>query len=327
MHQIGVFFAKLSIMPFINKNVLMSSTDYFDDSYAINAHMDDKIPVDLVKAAQEHIAIADCLQKAGVNVQKVPAPAGCQDGVYTANWALIAGNKAIMANLPNVREAEEAYAEGILIGRGYQIIKLPKDIHFSGQGDCLPCGSYLFIGTNYRTSPEAHDLLQLHSGLTVVGLQTIPQKDANDNLVINSVTGWPDSFFYDLDLALAVISPTCIAWCPDAFVSDSQDKIRAITDIEKIEVSLDEAMNGFACNLVSTGQSVVMSDHAPHLKAQLEARGMTVFTPNVTELLKGGGFIRCTTLTLQFGPYCYAGNNNFVVIALKHPLWVAIILR
>ena len=103
----------------------MSSTEYFDDGYAINAHMDDKIPVDLVKAAQEHIAIADCLQKAGVNVQKVLAPAGCQDGVYTANWALIAGNKAIMANLPNVREAEEPHAEEVLRGLGYQIIKLP----------------------------------------------------------------------------------------------------------------------------------------------------------------------------------------------------------
>jgi N-dimethylarginine dimethylaminohydrolase len=116
---------------------------------------------------------------------------------------------------------------------------------------------------------------------------------------MNRVTKWPDSFFYDLDLALAVISPTCIAWCPEAFVPKSQAKIRALTDIEKIEVSLDEAMHGFACNLVSTGESVVMSDHAPEFKAKLIARGLKVYTPHVTELLKGGGFIRCTTLTLS----------------------------
>lgn len=277
----------------------MSGTDYFDDGYAINAHMDDKIPVDRAKAAQEHADIADCLQKAGVNVKILPAPASCQDGVYTANWALINGKTAVMANLPNIREAEQPYAEQVLNNLGYDTVKLPKDVHFSGQGDALPCGDYLFVGTNYRTSPEAHYLLEKHLGLRVVGLQTIPQISADGNLVINSVTGWPDSFFYDLDLALAVISPTCIAWCPEAFVPESQEKILAITDLEKIEVSLEEAMNGFACNLVSTGESVVMSDYAPQLKQALQNRGLTIYTPKVTELLKGGGFIRCTTLTLS----------------------------
>jgi N-dimethylarginine dimethylaminohydrolase len=140
--------------------------------------------------------------------------------------------------------------------------------------------------------------LEKHLNLHVIGVQTVPQTDNSGNLVINKVTGWPDSFFYDLDLALAVITPGLIAWCPEAFTPDSQAKIRSIADLEKIEVSLDEAMKGFACNLVSTGDSVVMSDHAPELKEILENRGLTVYTPHVTELLKGGGFIRCTTLTL-----------------------------
>ena len=30
----------------------------------------------------------------------------------------------------------------------------------------------------------------------------------------------------------------------------------------------------------------------------LESRGLRVFTPEITELAKGGGYIRCTTLTL-----------------------------
>lgn len=282
----------------INKHVLMSGAEYFDDGYAINAHMDDKIPVDLSAAAREHSDIATCLQKAGVLVDTVAPPQNCQDGVYTANWALIVGNKAVMANLPNIRQAEEPYAQAELQRRGYQTIKLPAEIHFSGQGDALPCGNYLFVGTTYRTSPLAHNLLAKHTGLNVISLQTVPQIDPQGNLVINRVTGWPDSFFYDLDLALAVISPTCIAWCPDAFVPHSQAKIRALTDLDKIEVSLNEAVSGFACNLVSTGSSVVMSDHAPKFKAALQARGLTIYSPQVTELLKGGGFIRCTTLTL-----------------------------
>lgn len=277
----------------------MSGTDYFDDGYAINAHMDDKIPVNKQEATREHAEIADCLQKAGIAVTKAKPPPNCQDGVYTANWALIVNQKAIMANLPNIREAEEPYAKSVLHDLGYDVINLPTDVRFSGQGDALPCGDYLFVGTNYRTSPKAHNLLQLHLGLHVVGLQAIPQIDNVGNLVINRVTGWPDSLFYDLDLALAVIDSNTIAWCPEAFTPDSQRKVRLITNLRKIEVTLEEAITGFACNLVSTGESVVMSAHAPKLKKALQDLGLTVYSPQVTELLKGGGFIRCVTLTLS----------------------------
>jgi len=50
---------------------------------------------------------------------------------------------------------------------------------------------------------------------------------------------------------------------------------------------------------VSTGETVIMGAHAPVFKAELESRGFTVVTPEITELLKGGGYIRCTTLTLD----------------------------
>ena len=118
-------------------------------------------------------------------------------------------------------------------------------------------------------------------------------------------SGWPDSFFYDIDLALSVLrapndeQPGLIAWCPEAFTSESQAILRAFTAVEKIEVSLREAQEAFACNLVSTGETVVMSGNAPEFKATLESHGLTVVSPNVHELLKGGGFIRCTTLTLD----------------------------
>ena len=277
----------------------MSGAEYFDDSFAINAYMDDKIPVLLERAIQEHNDIRECFEKAGIEVVKVEAPSSSQDGVYTANWALTRGKKAVMANLPNMRESEEQYAEKILKGLGFEIVKLPKEFHFSGQGDALPCGRYLFIGTGFRTSPETHPLLARELGFEIIGLQTIPQLDDRGQATINSVTGWPDSFFYDLDLALAVINPNLIAWCPEAFMPASQERIRAIADVEKIEVSIEEAMNGFACNLVSTGESVVMSNHAPKLQKILENKGLRVYTPDVTELLKGGGFIRCTSLTLN----------------------------
>jgi N-dimethylarginine dimethylaminohydrolase len=136
-------------------------------------------------------------------------------------------------------------------------------------------------------------------GYKIVGLQTVPDLDNSGKSAINDVTGWPDGFFYDIDLAIAVLTPNLIAWCPAAFTPESQAKIRALTDIEKIEVSYEEARQGFACNLISTGETVVMSAHAPQLQKAIEARGLKTITPEVTELAKGGGYIRCTTLTLD----------------------------
>lgn len=282
----------------INHTVLMSGADYFDDNAAINPYMDETIAVDRKIAQAEHDEIRNALKTAGIEIKHVEPPKDCQDGVYTANWALVRGDTALMASLPNVRQAETPHAEKALRALGKTIIHPPEGLRFSGQGDALPCGDLVFCGSQYRTDPEVYDFIEKTLGYTVIGLQTIPKLDSSGRPVTNESSGWPDSFFYDIDLALAVISPELIAWCPEAFTDESQDKISKLR-IDKIEVTFEEALEGFACNLVSTGETVVMSAHAPLLKANLEARGFNVLTPEVSELGKGGGYIRCTTLTLD----------------------------
>jgi N-dimethylarginine dimethylaminohydrolase len=282
----------------INRRVLMSGADYFDDQQAINAHMDSGVRVDVERAKTDHQNIRSALEQAGVEVVCVDPPAGCQDGVYTANWALCIDGKAVLSRLPNVRKGEEPHARRILKGLGFEILEVPDSLKFSGQGDALVCGEYLFVGSQYRTDKAVHEFLGQVFDKRIVGIQTVPQTDTNQSEQINPVTGWPDSYFYDLDLALAVLRDDLIAWCPDAFLPASQDKIRDLA-IGKIEVTLEEAKNGLACNLVSTGETVVMSSSAPILSAQIEAHGLGVVTPDVHELQKGGGFIRCTTLTLD----------------------------
>ena len=276
----------------------MSGAQYFSDYFAINAYMDAVIPVDIQKAMSEHDAIREALTTAGVQVVQIEPPANCQDGVYTANWGLVRGDKAILSALPKQRRPEQSYAEKVLRDLGKEIIHLPNRLRFSGQGDALPCGNLLFIGQTYRTDLAAHKFIADTLGFELVSLQTVPKMDDAHQPITNQVTGWPDSFFYDLDLALAVLTPGLIAWCPEAFVPESQEKLRALS-IDKIEVSLNEAINGFACNLVSTGETVVMSAYAPALQAAIEAKGLKTLTPDVTELGKGGGYIRCITLTLD----------------------------
>lgn len=292
-------------MTLINQHVLMSGAKYFDDSQPINPFMTQENPINLDKAKQEHAQIQLALEAAGVIVTKVNAPAGCQDGVYAANWALVRGDTAVIARLPNARRAEEAYAEETLHNLGKSTVHVPEGLKFSGQGDALPCGNLLFCGSTYRSDVEAQAFAAKTLGFERIQLRAVPLLDQRGNEVVNSASGWPDSFYYDIDLAISVLKAPfggqkgLIAWCPEAFTAESRRLLNDLDAVDKIEVSLHEAKTAFACNLVSTGQTVVMSAFAPRLQAEIQSHGLTVVTPEITELAKGGGYIRCTTLALD----------------------------
>ena len=280
----------------LNSHLLVSGADFFADTFKINPYYSSST-IDIKKAQAEHTQIINCFKQAGIKITQVAPPQSSQDGVYTANWAIVKNNIAIISRLPKARQAEEPYAEHILQNLGLKTLHVPQNLLFSGQGDSLICGQYLFAGSGYRSDPAAQSFVADTLGLQLIQLHTIPQLNANGQPYINPATNHADSFFYDLDLALAIITEDCIAYCPDAFDTNSQAKLAALP-IRKILIDYDEAVNGFACNLVSTGQTVIMSDKAPKFQQTLESQGFTCLTPAVTELKKGGGYIRCVSLAI-----------------------------
>lgn len=281
--------------PIINQRVLMSGAEYFRVE-ELNPYSNKNNQPDVKQAIEEHIQIKKAFEDAGIEVIKIDAPKDCQDGIYTANWGLCYRGKVVLSSLPNKRQPEEPFAKSAIEALGYSTIKPPY--HFSGQGDALACGDFLFVGSVYRTDPKMHSFLEEELNCQVIGVQTIPQLNQHKIPVVNKITGWPDSFFYDLDLAISIITPDLIAWCPEAMTIESRKLILDIP-IEKIEVSITEAEEGFACNLVSTGETVIMSKNAPNLKQAIESYGLSTITPSIIELSKGGGYIRCSSLSLD----------------------------
>ncbi len=282
----------------INQKLLVSGADYFADTYEINPYYTQK-SIDVEKAKAEHAAILNCFKEAGIELVKVDPPKDCQDGVYTANWALVKDGVAVMSRLPEARKAEEPCAKAELEKLGIKTITVPGNHLFSGQGDSLICGKYLFAGRGYRSDPEAQQFAAETFGLELVQVHALPQLNDDGTEHINPFTNHADSFWYDIDLAISVIDEHTIAYCRDALDEESQQKIDALTDIDIIVVDYDECTKGFANNLVSTGKHVIMSNHAPKLQAELEKRGLICLTPDVTELKKGGGYIRCVSLWLS----------------------------
>ena len=281
----------------INQKLMVSGADYFADTYEINPYYSQS-KIDVQKAKTEHNLILDCFKQAGIELIKVDPPKNCQDGVYTANWALVKDGIAVMSRLPKARKAEEKYAKARLEERGIKTILVPNGYLFSGQGDSLRCGKYLIAGCGYRSDPEAQQFAAETLGLELVQLHAKPQLDKDGSEHINPVTNHADSFWYDLDLAVSVIDEHTIAYCPDALDEKSNQKIKTL-NLDLITVDYNECTEGFANNLVSTGKHVVMSNKAPKLQAELEKRGLICLTPDVTELKKGGGYIRCVSLWLS----------------------------
>ena len=204
-----------------------------------------------------------------------------------------------MARLPEARKAEESYAREQLEKLGIKTLLAPGNHLYSGQGDSLICGKYLFGGRGYRSDPESQQFAAETFGLELVQVHAKPQLNPDGTEHINPFTNHADSFWYDLDLAISVIDEHTIAYCPKALDEEYNQKIDAITDLDKIKVDFDECTKGFADNLVSTGKHVIMSNKAPKLQAELEKRGLICLTPDVTELKEGGGYIRCVSLWLS----------------------------
>lgn len=282
----------------INSKLLVSGVEYFSNDYEINPYYK-KETINVKKACAEHTEIINCFKKAGIKIIKVPAPKDCQDGVYTANWALVKNGVAVMSRLPEVRQPEEPYAKNELEKLGLKCLEVPGDYLFSGQGDSLICDKYLFAGSGYRSDLEAQAFTAKTMSLNLIQLHAKPKLNPDGSVYINPFTNHADSFFYDLDLALSVIDGHTIAYCPEAFDDISNAKLERISDLDKIIVDFNECTKGFACNLVSTGKHVIMSNQAPRFQAELEKRGLTCLTPEVTELKKGGGYIRCVSLWLS----------------------------
>ena len=278
----------------INQKLLVSGADYFADTYEINPYYTQN-KIDINKAIAEHKLILDCFKEANIELIKVKPPKNCQDGVYTANWALIKDGIAVMSRLPEARKAEENYARKILEQQGIKTILVPGKHLFSGQGDSLRCGKYLLGGCGYRSAPEAQQFAADTLGLELIQLHAKPQLNPDGSEHINPVTNHADSFWYDIDLAVSVIDDHTIAYCPDALDDQSNQKLQSL-NLDTILVDYEECTKGFANNLVSTGKHVIMSNKAPKLQSALEKRGLICLTPDVTELKKGGGYIRCVSL-------------------------------
>jgi N-dimethylarginine dimethylaminohydrolase len=257
------------------RHYAMTAPAHFTVEYAINPWMDTSTPVDTRLAVHQWEHLLDVYRSLGHTVELVEPVAGLPDMVYAANGGLIVDGRAVVARFAYPQRAGEAIAYARwMTDHGFETLHT-KHVN-EGQGDLLVVGSMVLAGYGFRTDPRAHDEVARLIGRPVVSLELV------------------DPRFYHLDTALAVLDDNTIAYYPPAFSSDSRARL---TDVfpDAIEVATADAYV-LGLNAVSDGLHVVHPAAATGFAKQLADAGFGPIGVDLSELLKGGGSVKCCTL-------------------------------
>ena len=253
----------------------MTPPAHFTVEYAINPWMDTSTPVDAAVAVRQWERLLDVYRSLGHTVELVEPVAGLPDMVYAANGGLIVDGKAVVARFAYPQRAGEAiaYAQW-MTDHGFEPMHT-RHVN-EGQGDLLVVGSTVLAGYGFRTDRSAHDEVAKLVGMPVISLELV------------------DPRFYHLDTALAVLDDETIAYYPPAFSDDARARLQAIFPTA-IEVTTADAYV-LGLNAVSDGLHVVLPVAATGFAKQLTAAGFEPIGVDLSELLKGGGSVKCCTL-------------------------------
>jgi N-dimethylarginine dimethylaminohydrolase len=274
------------------RSVLMCRPDYFTVSYRINPWMHPEAPTDTSVAVQQWEVLYQTYLDLGFDVQLVDPIAGLPDMVYAANGGFVLDNIAYGASFTYEQRQPEgpAYMDWFA-ANGFDV-RVPKNIN-EGEGDFLLVGDVILAGSGFRSASNSHEELAAIFGREVVSLNLI-----NPN-------------FYHLDTAVAVLDPSPtsdastgsvtgpanIAYLPSAFNEPSLAILRDRFPDAVIVTEEDAAVLGL--NSYSDGYNVVISSRAKDFERQLRERGYNPIGVDLSELLLGGGGVKCCTLELR----------------------------
>lgn len=254
---------------------VMTRPTYFTVEYAINPWMDTTIPVDVQRAVDQWETLRSTYLDLGHSVDLVDPVPGLPDMVYAANAGLIVNGAAIVARFKHAeRDGESAAYAQWMDQRGHSPVHARHTNE--GQGDLLVVGSMILAGTGFRTDPQAHAEVAEITGMPVITLELV------------------DPRFYHLDTALTVLDDTTIAYYPPAFSDAARAQLQQLFP-NAIEVSSTDAYV-LGLNAVSDGKHVVHPAQATGFAEQLYKAGFHPIGIDLSELLKGGGSIKCCTL-------------------------------
>jgi len=264
------------------RTVLMCRPDFFTVSYRINPWMHPEDPTDTSLAVTQWETLYAKYLELGYDVHLIDGLPGLPDMVYAANGGFVLDGIAYGAKFqyPERQPEGPAYMEWFA-ANGFTVAE-PVSTN-EGEGDFLLVGDTIYAGTGFRSDAASHDELRRIYGREVVTLTLV------------------DPSFYHLDTAFAVLDsnggPGSVAFLPKAFDAASLDILdERFPDAIHVN-DADAAVLGL--NSFSDGKNVIIASRATDFERQLRERGFTPHGVDLSELLLGGGGVKCCTLELR----------------------------
>lgn len=262
-------------------SLAMCPPTYFDVVYSVNPWMDPSRSTDCVLARAQWKKLYDRLCSLGHRVHLIDPLPGQPDMVFTANAAIVVGDRGVSARFRHpFRHPEQPVYHRWLEHMGIQM-RRPEFIS-EGEGDFVvvpgsrPGAGLVFAGDGVRTESRAHDEVADYLELEVVPLKLI------------------DDRFYHLDTALSVIDARTAIYFPGAFADAA---IRTLSlRFKRLIPVMERDATVFGANAVSDGRHVLLEATASGLAAQVEAAGYVAIPVEMSELRKSGGAVRCCVL-------------------------------
>ena len=267
------------------RHYLMCPPTYFDVRYAINPWMHPGRPVDRDRAIRQWSALVDAYLGCGHQVDLLQPVEGLPDMVFAANGATVVDGHVLQARFANPqRSAEAAVHTAWHRHHARSCIEdpvVPAVAVNEAEGDFAILADRILAGYGFRTARAAHREVARLTGRQVLSLQLV------------------DPRFYHLDTALTVLDDETdhIAYYPPAFSATSRRLLAEQFPDAVIADDQDAFVLGLNC--VSDGSNVFVPAGAAHLREALAEAGYRPTSIDLSELLKGGGNIKCCTQEIR----------------------------
>lgn len=188
----------------MSDHVLMCEPTHYRIAYEINPWMSRGRAVRIDEARAQWAGLHDVLVRLGARVELVAPGEDVPDMVFTANAGIVIGRRFVVSNFRFAeRQPEAVRFERWFAERGYEVVRLPDDLRWEGEGDVLAGGDRVFAAHGFRTDASALDAVEAVLGEPLLRLELV------------------DPRFYHLDTCLFPVAPGLAACVPVAFSGGS----------------------------------------------------------------------------------------------------------
>lgn len=258
---------------------LMCRPTWYSVSYQINPWMEpSKNPSRWSEALAQWTELHHTIIRLGGFVEYIEPQPGLPDMVFTANHALISGDRIVIANFSyDERKGEQIHVARWFEDRGNSVYTMTA-YDFEGAGDALFAGNTLFCGYGVRSDIKAYAAISEYLKIE----ETIVCRLVND-------------YFYHLDTCFCPLDESNALVFPEAFEKSSVARMQSKINLLRVP---EHDAKKFACNAVVLGKDVIVPAGCEDTELLLKENGYIPHPVEMGEFIKAGGACKCCTLKL-----------------------------